>query len=194
MQIWNVLSTRRTGRCHSFGYALFAFQHCYLFCFIFPTQGLHNASNSWAKTVWNDRQLGVLKYLQTHFDLSRVHFRGASAGGLIATLACCGVDLDLAVEEAYNLSLQNCLFERPLGLIGIWGDLIRYWLHILLPSDAHKMCRSVPFQKWAHVEYSWQCISLCCEDALDTPALSFLAQCELTVLHDIQLFLMLLFE
>lgn len=88
-----------------------------------------------------NRQLGVLKYLQSHFDLSRVHFRGASAGGLIATLACCGVDLDEAVEKAYNLSMENGVFERPLGVVGIWGGLIRSWLDDLLPNDAHNMCR-----------------------------------------------------
>jgi hypothetical protein len=88
-----------------------------------------------------NRQLGVLKYLQTHFDLSRVHFRGASAGGLIATLACCGVDLDSAVNYAYELSIESGLFERPLGVVGIWGSLIRLWLDQLLPSNAHKLCR-----------------------------------------------------
>lgn len=93
---------------------------------------------------WRDRQLGVLKHLQTHFDLSRVYFRGASAGGLIATLACCGVDLDEAVDEAYRISLEHGLFDRPLGLVGIWGGLVRYWLDILLPSNAHKICRCPP--------------------------------------------------
>eukprot|EP00884_Botryococcus_braunii_P000579 jgi/Botrbrau1/10521/Bobra.7_1s0005.1 len=85
-------------------------------------------------------QLGVLKYLQSHFDLSRVHFRGASAGGLIATLTCCGVDLDVAVDKAHKLSVENGVFERPLGVVGIWGRLIRDWLEDLLPEEAHKIC------------------------------------------------------
>lgn len=87
------------------------------------------------------RQLGVVKYMQEHFDLSRVHFRGASAGGLISTLACCNIDLDEAVAKAYKLSIDHEIFDRPLGVVGVWGGLIRNWLDELLPDNAHKMCR-----------------------------------------------------
>ena len=43
-------------------------------------------------------ELGCLLYLHRHFDLSKVQLVGASAGGLIATLAACGVDEDKAVS------------------------------------------------------------------------------------------------
>jgi hypothetical protein len=43
-------------------------------------------------------ELGCLRYLHRHFDLSKVQLVGASAGGLIATLAACGVDEDKAVS------------------------------------------------------------------------------------------------
>lgn len=45
-----------------------------------------------------DRQLGVVKFLQEHFDLSKVQLRGASAGGLVATLCACNVDPERAVR------------------------------------------------------------------------------------------------
>ena len=44
------------------------------------------------------RQLGVVKYLQQHFDLSSVQLRGASAGGLVACLCACSVDPERAVR------------------------------------------------------------------------------------------------
>lgn len=44
-------------------------------------------------------ELGCLRYLHRHFDLSKVQLVGASAGGLIATLAACGVDEDKAVRQ-----------------------------------------------------------------------------------------------
>lgn len=44
-------------------------------------------------------ELGCLRYLHRNFDLSKVQLVGASAGGLIATLAACGVDEDKAVRR-----------------------------------------------------------------------------------------------
>lgn len=43
-------------------------------------------------------ELGVLRYLHRNFDLTKVQLVGASAGGLISTLAACGVDEDKAVS------------------------------------------------------------------------------------------------
>lgn len=43
--------------------------------------------------------LGCLRYLHRNFDLSKVQLVGASAGGLIATLAACGVNEDKAVSS-----------------------------------------------------------------------------------------------
>lgn len=28
------------------------------------------------------------------------------------------------------------MWERPLGLVGVWGSIIERWLHDLLPPDA----------------------------------------------------------
>ncbi|KAL4419027.1 hypothetical protein ABPG77_010014 [Micractinium sp. CCAP 211/92] len=86
-------------------------------------------------------ELGCLRYLHRNFDLSKVQLVGASAGGLIATLAACGVDEDKAVRVAYRIAQEYGVFERPGGLAGIWGSLIREWLDELLPEDAAELCR-----------------------------------------------------
>ncbi|KAL4430951.1 hypothetical protein ABPG75_006207 [Micractinium tetrahymenae] len=99
-------------------------------------------------------ELGCLRYLHRNFDLSRVQLVGASAGGLIATLAACGVDKGggyclhwefswplPAVRVAYRIAQEYGVFERPGGLAGIWGNLIREWLDELLPEDAAELCR-----------------------------------------------------
>jgi predicted acylesterase/phospholipase RssA len=86
-------------------------------------------------------QLGAVKYLAEHYDLSKVSMAGASAGSFISVLAACGVDADRAVETAYAMSLEHDIWSRPLGLIGIWGSLIERWLDELLPHDAAERCR-----------------------------------------------------
>lgn len=45
-----------------------------------------------------------------------------------------------AIERARELADEAHLFERRLGLVGIWGGLIRTWLHDLLPADAAARC------------------------------------------------------
>lgn len=129
-------------------------------------------------------ELGCLRYLHRNFDLTKVQLVGASAGGLIATLAACGVDEDKAVRRrgrgpgwkgslslcpacarpqprhpphrltkpprlprcgpqvrvANRLAQEYGVFERPGGLAGIWGSLIRAWLEELLPEDAAERC------------------------------------------------------
>ncbi len=84
--------------------------------------------------------LGVVKYISTRYDVTKCTLLGASAGGLISVLAACEVDLDTAVERAYQLSLEAGLWDRPLGVLGVWGALIRRWLDDLLPDDAHVRC------------------------------------------------------
>ncbi|KAK9859302.1 hypothetical protein WJX84_000662 [Apatococcus fuscideae] len=86
-------------------------------------------------------QQGVAQYLQEHFEMQSVPLIGASAGALVATLAACSVDSETALQCAYRLALENDLFERPLGLAGIWGKLIVAWLDELLPPDAADICR-----------------------------------------------------
>lgn len=96
---------------------------------------------SWAGAgVYFFWQLGAWKYLQRQMDLTTVPMVGASAGALIAVLAACGVDPDLCLERAYQLSVEHQIWERPIGLAGVWGTLIAGWLDSLLPDDAADRC------------------------------------------------------
>ncbi|KAG2426615.1 hypothetical protein HXX76_012930 [Chlamydomonas incerta] len=101
-------------------------------------------------------QLGVLEYLQTHFSdtgSSGSHqpqphqpqppplaVVGSSSGGFIAAFAACGVRPHAALRAAHRLVLEHRVMTRPLGLAGLWGGLVRAWLHELLPEDAAERC------------------------------------------------------
>lgn len=82
-----------------------------------------------------------MKYLAEHYDLTKVHMTGASGGSLAAVLAACGVPADRVLRRAYELSVEYGVWERPLGLTGVWGGLVERWLDELLPVDAHELCR-----------------------------------------------------
>lgn len=84
---------------------------------------------------------GVIKYLQQHYDLTKVDMVGASAGALMVTLAICHVDPDCAVQRAYDIAKERDIWGRRFGLAGIWGDLVRQWLDDLLPSNAAELCQ-----------------------------------------------------
>lgn len=85
-------------------------------------------------------QAGVISHLKEEgYDLSKAHLSGASAGALSATLAATGVDFYEATELALSLSEEAGVWDRPLGLQGIWGDMIHTWLDELLPHDANEM-------------------------------------------------------
>ncbi|GLC68756.1 hypothetical protein PLESTF_000733400 [Pleodorina starrii] len=86
-------------------------------------------------------QLGAMKYLAERYDLTRVPMAGASGGALAAVLAACGVPADVVLQRAYEMSVKHGIWERPLGLVGIWGSLIEQWLDDLLPADAAERCR-----------------------------------------------------
>ncbi|GIL77331.1 hypothetical protein Vretimale_3026 [Volvox reticuliferus] len=86
-------------------------------------------------------QLGAMKYLAERYDLTRVPMAGASGGALAAVLAACGVPAELVLQRAYELSVKHGIWEKPLGLLGIWGSLIEQWLDDLLPPDAAERCR-----------------------------------------------------
>lgn len=78
-------------------------------------------------------------------DLGRaegVVWAGSSAGALCAVLAVCGVCPKDAVKVANSLADSAGVYERPLGLAGVWGSLIREWLDTLLPQDAAERCSS----------------------------------------------------
>lgn len=84
---------------------------------------------------------GAMKYLAERYDLTKIPMVGASGGAIAATLAACGVDADRIMQHAYDLSIQHNIWERPLGLLGVWGSLVEQWLDDLLPEDAHERCR-----------------------------------------------------
>jgi hypothetical protein len=44
-----------------------------------------------------------------------------------------------ATELALSLSEDANVWERPLGLQGVWGNMIYEWLDRLLPEDAEEM-------------------------------------------------------
>ncbi|KAG2432675.1 hypothetical protein HYH02_006660 [Chlamydomonas schloesseri] len=65
---------------------------------------------------------------------------GSSSGGFIAAFAACGVRPHAALRAAHRLLLEHRVMARPLGLAGLWGGLVRTWLHELLPVDAAERC------------------------------------------------------
>jgi len=82
-------------------------------------------------------QAGAVSYLRENgYDLSRVTMTGASAGSLTATLTAAGVDFERATEVALGLAEDGGVWDRPLGLQGVWGEMIETWLDELLPEDA----------------------------------------------------------
>ena len=85
-------------------------------------------------------EVGVLKYLSERYRLQEMNMIGVSAGALASVLVACEVDLDRAVRRAYDISVERDIFNRPGGLQGIWGSILRQWLDDLLPEDAHERC------------------------------------------------------
>lgn len=65
-------------------------------------------------------QLGTLRWLQQAGRLDHAHFVGYSAGALSATMAVCGVDLQTAIDAAYETACRACVWDKPLGLLGVW--------------------------------------------------------------------------
>lgn len=80
----------------------------------------------------------ILKaYLQENsYNLSSTLLSGASAGALSATIAKTSISPYQATELALQMSEEAGVWERPLGLMGIWGGIIYEWLDVLLPKDA----------------------------------------------------------
>lgn len=85
-------------------------------------------------------QAGAVTYLREQkYDLSNVEFTGGSAGALTATLAATDVNYELATESALQMAQDAGVWDRPLGLYGIWGPLIETWLDELLPENSLEM-------------------------------------------------------
>ena len=82
--------------------------------------------------------------LSERFDLQRARLAGASAGALSASAAACEVDLTEGLELALQLTSGAGAVEDggKFGLAGVWGGIVREWLHCILPDDAHKSCSS----------------------------------------------------
>ncbi|GMH78866.1 hypothetical protein TrVE_jg3407 [Triparma verrucosa] len=59
---------------------------------------------------------------------------GASAGSLAATLFTYGVSSEVATNCAIRLSDEADLWNNPLGLAFVWGQIIEEWLEELIPS------------------------------------------------------------
>ncbi|MEW5309055.1 MAG: hypothetical protein WDW38_000967 [Sanguina aurantia] len=104
--------------------------------------GDRRATLSWAGAgIFFFWQLGAMKFLSERFDLTQVPMAGASGGALVSVLAACGVPADRVLQRAYDLSMKYKIWERPMGLMGVWGSLIEEWLNSLLPDDAADRCR-----------------------------------------------------
>mmetsp|Transcript_2312 Transcript_2312/g.3358 ORF Transcript_2312/g.3358 Transcript_2312/m.3358 type:complete len:315 (-) Transcript_2312:181-1125(-) len=85
-------------------------------------------------------QAGAASYLrEAGYDLSDVTMSGASAGALAATLTLADVDFEEATSLALKLAEDAGVWDRPLGLQGVWGPMIETWLNDLLPDNAVEM-------------------------------------------------------
>jgi len=108
-------------------------------------------------------QLGAMQHLMERYDMTQVQLTGVSGGGLVSVLGACQADPVLVMESAYELAVQNNVYERPLGLMGVWGKMIESWLDQLLPDDAAELCsgrvglivtRLPSCQRWRISEFS----------------------------------------
>lgn len=65
---------------------------------------------------------------------------------MTATLASTGVDFHDATDLALRLADEAGVWDRPLGLQGVWGPIIERWLDELLPEDAHARANEADLQ------------------------------------------------
>ena len=72
---------------------------------------------------------------EQNYDLSDVKLTGASAGALVATLTATEVDFEEATTNALQLAENAGVWDRKLGLQGIWGPMIESWLDELIPEE-----------------------------------------------------------
>lgn len=89
-------------------------------------------------------QAGVITHLREQsyaLDNQQIRLTGASAGAICATLTA----LDISFEDATRLALAKAreagVWDRPLGLYGIWGNLIGEWLEELIIDDDKLLSR-----------------------------------------------------
>lgn len=81
-------------------------------------------------------QAGCCKYLLEQKKVLNQTLIGTSAGSLSATFLALNVDFDKVAEFAIYQAKRDHLFDKPSGLLGIWGNLVREWLYYLVSDDA----------------------------------------------------------
>jgi predicted patatin/cPLA2 family phospholipase len=86
---------------------------------------------------WN---MGIVAYLNKHFDMEDIKLVGASAGALTAVLMVCKIDAEKALECALRICDEHKVRERWLMFVGIWGEIVKEWLEELLPENAADLC------------------------------------------------------
>jgi len=73
-------------------------------------------------------------------DFLKSRQTGASAGALASALIGTGTLESKGIIQICEVALELMdsydAYKTPFGLVGIWGDIIREWLEILLPEDA----------------------------------------------------------
>lgn len=69
-------------------------------------------------------QLGALDYLAEHYNLDQIPMVGASAGSLLSALTACGIRSPDIIRTAHRLALDHGVWDRSLGIVGIWGPII----------------------------------------------------------------------
>ena len=85
-------------------------------------------------------QAGAVTYLRdAGYDLDQTIVSGASAGAITATLCATHVDYYHATDVALRLGREAGVWDRPMGLMGVWGSLIEEWLDTILPAEAAEM-------------------------------------------------------
>lgn len=122
---------RKKSYCQKFKFSLFCRMHLKV---IFTSLiSIHFLSGG----IFFYWQAGAISYLrEKKYPLhdQNVHLVGASAGALCATLTACDVDFEKATSLALKKARDAGVWERPLGLYGIWGGIIEEWLNELLPD------------------------------------------------------------
>jgi len=85
-------------------------------------------------------QAGVVTYLRENgYDLGKVTVSGASAGALTAAMTATNVDFYKATQYALGLADSLGLWDRPSGLLGVWGPMVLEWLEAMLPENATQL-------------------------------------------------------
>ncbi|GIL87560.1 hypothetical protein Vretimale_14753 [Volvox reticuliferus] len=88
-------------------------------------------------------QAGIMSRLSEEFRMAHVPTIASSGGGLVAVLGACEVPPAEAVRLAFRLCREAGVYDRPMGLLGIWRNLVHRWLDGLLPADAASRCTHV---------------------------------------------------